>query len=161
MAELYRKGLSLSDIAGQTGVAKATVRDRLLALGIDLRPARPPPIAPSGGAGGKGNVRPCFGFCYFQGRVTPDPREYPTLLLIHALRADGANLNRIAGRLNAMNVPARAAAQWNRNSVVNVLGRFEDGRLVLRHGRIELAQPPVNDLPPVDRKIERISKGSR
>lgn len=136
--QLYQKGLSLREIAKQTGKAKSTVRDALLKAGIELRPKTAPPVHSSWRGSGRRGVRPYYGFCYFQGRVVPDPREYDNLVLIHRLWRSGANPNRIAATLNAKKVPARSAAAWNRNSVVLILKRFEQSIISIKGDHYEL-----------------------
>jgi len=135
---LYKKGLSLPDIAKQTGKAKSTVRAALLKAGIELRPKASLPVQATWREPGKRNIRPYYGFCYFQGRVVPDPREYENLLLIHRLWKQDTNPNRIAEILNAKKIPARSASLWNRNSVVLILERFEIGIISIKGDEYEL-----------------------
>ncbi len=136
--ELYRQGLSLTDIAKQTGKAKTSIRSHLLRAGIDLRSRVSVPVQTVIKEPGKRNIRPYFGFCYFQGKIVADPREYDHLLLINSLWKSGLNPNAIANRLNEKKIPARSATIWNRNSVVNILERFENGLIVSRGGQLEL-----------------------
>lgn len=137
-AALYQKGLSISDIAEQTGKPKSTIRDALLRAGITLRTAVSQPATQSWKGDGKGSQRPPYGFCYFQGEVVPDQREYKNLLLIHRLWTEGVNPNAIADRLTSLKVPARNAPEWNRNSVLNILKRFENKSIVITGDRYEL-----------------------
>jgi len=132
--ELYEKGLSLTDISRQTGKAKNTIRNALLRAGIELRPNISVPVAKALRESGKRNIRPYYGFCYFQGCITPDPREFENLVLIHRLWSSGTNPNRIADILNAKKIPARSASRWNRNSVVNIITRFENKQIILTKG---------------------------
>ncbi len=133
-AELYEKGLSLTDISRQTGKAKNTIREALLRCGIELRSNVSVPVAKALGESGKRNIRPYYGFCYFQGRITPDPREFENLTLIHRLWSSGTNPNRIADSLNEKKIPARSALKWNRNSVVNIITRFKNKQIDLTKG---------------------------
>lgn len=132
--ESYQKGLSLADISRQTGKAKNTIRAALLRSGIALRPNKPLPVSKAVREPGKRNIRPYYGFCYFQGAITPDPREFENLVLIHRLWQSGTNPNRIADTLNDKKIPARCAATWNRNSIVNIIARFEAKKVVLTKG---------------------------
>ncbi|MCM2280258.1 MAG: hypothetical protein NDI61_00270 [Bdellovibrionaceae bacterium] len=136
--ELYQKGLSLADISRQTGKAKNTIRGALLRSGIELRINRSLPVAKAVRHSVKTNIRPYYGFCYFQGQVVPDPREYENLLLIHRLWKSGTNPNRIADTLNAKRIPARSAPTWNRNSIVNIINRFEEKLIVIKGAKYEL-----------------------
>lgn len=128
------KGQSLTDISRQTGKAKDTVRNTLLKAGIELRPSTSLPTSKASRKFGKGKIRPYYGFCYFQGKIVPDPREFENLQLIHNLWLSGANPNRIAEILSAKKIPARSASKWNRNSVVNIITRFEKKQIILSKG---------------------------
>jgi hypothetical protein len=136
--ELYKKGLSLSEIAAQSGKAKNTIRSVLLQEGIELRPPSAIPVAQALREPGKRNIRPYYGFCYFQGQVVPDQREYDHLLKIYRLWKKGTNPNANACHLNAKKVPPRSASIWNRNSVVNILKRFQEGAISLKGATLEL-----------------------
>ena len=92
----------------------------------------------SWGETGKQRVRPYYGFCYFQGKIVPDPREYDNLLVIHRLWKSGMNPNRIADTLNEKKILGRNAPTWNRNSVVLVLKRFEQGIISIKGDQYEL-----------------------
>lgn len=137
-AELYRKGHSLSDISRLTGKAKSTIQANLIKAGVELRPNRSVPAIASWKNRGKNNVRPPYGFCYFQGKVIADPKEYENLLVIHQLWKDGVNPNAIADQLNAKKIKPRKAAAWNRNSIVNILHRFKSQNIVIQGGNYEL-----------------------
>lgn len=130
--ELYENGMSLRDIARVTGKAKNTVRDALQRTEVELRPKVTLSTVEAKGARHKSNVRPFYGFCYFQGSVVPDQREFENLILVHRLWKSGANPNRIAETLNSRKVPARSAKVWNRNTVVNIITRFENKTVVIK-----------------------------
>ena len=137
--ELYGKGLSLADISRNTGIAKNTIRAILLRAGIELRSNRSVPVSKALTDSGKRNIRPYYGFCYFQGAIAPDQREFENLALIHQLWSLGTNSNRIADVLNEKKIPARAASKWNRNSIVNIITRFENKQIILlKGGKYEL-----------------------
>ena len=132
--DLYENGLSLTDISRQTGKAKNTIRDSLLRNGTKMRTKVAVPVTYAVRSAGKGNIRPYYGFCYFQGKIVPDPREYENLALIHRLWSSETNPNCFADTLNAKKIPARSAAKWNRNSVVNIITRFETKQVTLTKG---------------------------
>jgi hypothetical protein len=138
ITHLYGQGLSISDISRQTGKAKTTVQGILTRAGIELRPNRSAPVTSTWRSLGKRNIRPPYGFCYFQGKVVPDQREYENLLLIHRLWKEGVNPNAIADRLNEKKVPPRSAATWSRNSVVNIIERFKSKTIVIKGDAYEL-----------------------
>jgi transposase-like protein len=66
-AQFYRQGLSLSDISKQTGKSKSVIQRSLLRAGIELRCNVAIPISKMKSEYGKINIRPPYGFCYFQG----------------------------------------------------------------------------------------------
>jgi hypothetical protein len=136
--EMNLQGRSLDDISKQTGKAKNTIRDYLKRYGVDLRPKLSEPIHKVWKKPGKRNIRPYYGFCYFQGSIVPDPREYENLLFIHSLWKQEQNPNAIAGRLNDRKIPARSAQCWNRNSIVLILDRFKNGVIKLEGTKFEL-----------------------
>ena len=138
IVRLYEKGLSLNEIAKLIAKPRSTVRSILVKAGIELRSSVPLPFKQAKRESGKGSIRPYYGFCYFQGQVVPDQREYNNLLLIHQLWLKGINPNAITDQLNAKKVPARSASAWNRNSVVKILKRFESGLISANGGQLEL-----------------------
>lgn len=138
IVRLYQKGLSIRDIRKQTGKAISTIRGILVRKGIELRPKISIPASSSWKSVGKRNIRPPYGFCYFQGQVVPDQHEYENLLLIHRLWQESVNPNAIADKLNAKKIRPRSAATWNRNSVVNILERFKSKTIVIKGETYEL-----------------------
>ena len=138
LAELYASGLSLNDIAKQTGKGRNTVRAALMKAGIAMRPRTSLPVHIAARKLGKQNIRPFFGFRYFQGEVVPDQQEYETLLLIHRLWKLGQNPNSIAESLNTKKVPARSAEKWSRNSIVLIINRFEERLITFKGAKYEL-----------------------
>lgn len=139
-ADLYAKGLSLSDISKQTGIAKTTVRSTLIRNGIKLRENLAAPISVSVQTTGKNNAQPYFGFCYFQGELVPHQQEYNTLKLIYNLWKLKSNPNSIANQLNEKKLPPRSALNWNRNSIINITTRFEKGIISNNHGQLKIAK---------------------
>ena len=137
-AELYRKGLSLKDISQQTGKSKSVIRENLARARIELRSNVAVPISKMKAEGGKTNIRPPYGFCYFQGQIVPDQNEYENLMLVYRMWKADTNPNRISDLLNEKKVAPRIAKFWNRNSIVNIITRFEQKQIVLKGGQLEL-----------------------
>ena len=137
-AQLYNKGLSLKDISQQTGKAKSVIRENLARAGIELRSNVAIPISKMKSEGGKTNIRPPYGFCYFQGQIVPDQNEYENLMLVYRMWKADTNPNRISDLLNEKKVAPRIAKFWNRNSIVNIITRFEQKQIVLKGGQLEL-----------------------
>jgi hypothetical protein len=55
------------------------------------------------------NIRSPYGFCYFQGQITPDQKEYGNLLLLYKLWKSNTNPNRILELLNEKKISPRIA----------------------------------------------------
>lgn len=137
-AELYKTGHSLRDISKITGRAKSVIQRSLASMEIELRPNVATPFFTRKKEAGKSNIRPPFGFCYFQGKVVPDQKEYENLMLLYQLWKSGTNPNRIADILTEKKIQPRIAKSWNRNSVINILNRFENKQITLKGGHLEL-----------------------
>lgn len=137
-AELYKNGYSLRDISKSTGRAKSVIQRSLVSMGIELRPNVSTPFFKQKKETGKSNTQPPYGFCYFQGKVVPDQKEYENLMLIYELWKLETNPNRIADTLTEKKIQPRLAKSWNRNSVINILNRFENKQIILKGGHLEL-----------------------
>lgn len=138
VAELYLKGNSLRDIAKQLFIPKTTVRDMLLHLHIPLRTIVQESYRASQCQIGKKNVKPPYGFAYFEGRVVKHPKEYPHLLQIISLWKKGQSLNSIATKLNELKVPSPLSKKWSWNSIDNIIRRIKNGHLVQNGDSYEL-----------------------
>ena len=80
-ADLYKKGMSLTDIAKQTGKAKSAVHANLVKAGIELRKFKNVAITAKKSQKAKTNIQPPYGFCYFRGQIVPDQKEYENLMM--------------------------------------------------------------------------------
>ncbi|HRO66013.1 MAG TPA: hypothetical protein PL182_00460, partial [Pseudobdellovibrionaceae bacterium] len=136
--ELYSKGYSLSEVSNLTGKARSTIQSILGKAGIALRPNRSVPGSLTWKNNGKNCVPPPYGFCYFQGKVVPDQKEYGNLLIIHRLWKERVNPNAIANQLNTKKIKPRKASAWNRNSVVKILRNFETKAILIKGDQYEL-----------------------
>lgn len=128
----------MADISKQTGKAKSVIRDNLVKAGVELREKVAVPISKMKAEKGKTSIRPPYGFCYFQGSIVPDPKEYENLMLIYRLWKLNTNPNRISDTLNEKKIRPRTAKLWNRNSIVNILTRFEQKQIAFKGGQLEL-----------------------
>ena len=137
LVKMYQSGMSLADLAKQTGIAQTTIRARLIKSGIEMRPKFSIPFEQARRKTGKRNILPYYGFCYFQGRVVPNPKEYDHLMKVYNLWKMRMNPNAIAKHLNSKKIPPRSATNWNRNSIVNIINRFEKRLIVFKNGQLE------------------------
>lgn len=132
-AVLYRKGWSLRDIAHELGCSKGKVRSDLKKAGVELRESVAQ-ATPDRQSGGKQHALPYYGFCYFEGRITPDTREFPVLKLIHRLWKEQKTIHQITQELNRSKTPSRKGKQWSWAAVQNIVKRFEQGTVTLHRG---------------------------
>jgi hypothetical protein len=87
---------------------------------------------------GKVQARPPFGFCFLDGEITKDTREYPVLTLIHSRWKSGQNANSITAFLNARGIRSRLGKEWSWRAVRNIVQRFEQNKIVINGGTYEL-----------------------
>lgn len=73
------------------------------------------------------SAKPPFGFCYFQGQVIKDPREYPTLQLIQSLWKQGTSISSIVRKLDEKGIRTRMKKPWSYNVIKSIIGRLADG----------------------------------
>jgi hypothetical protein len=129
VAPLYRQGLSITDIAEQTGLARTSIWNSLRAHKAELRPQDPVPYDRWRQGHGKMRARPPYGFSYFQGEIIKDPAEYPVLQLIESLRKQGLSISSIVRKLEAKGIKSRMKKPWSYNVVKATIGRLQDGSL--------------------------------
>jgi IS30 family transposase len=133
------QGLSLAEIATRTGIPKTTVRAELIRGEVAIRPKfSQAQIERWRRRTGKRHTKPPYGFCFLEGELTRHPTEYPVLMTIRERANFGACPNSIASYLNARKIPSSRNRTWSRNSVVQILKRFEDGQIVQNRGNYEL-----------------------
>jgi hypothetical protein len=121
--ELYEQGLSLRAIARRTGYSKTKVRSFLMKAGIairdfakshkrtDLRP----------GAMYSGAIP--YGYCYLEGKLVVDPREYQIVLEIYYKWQNGKSLRAIARDLNDRKVATRFGKSWKHEVIKKIIER--------------------------------------
>ena len=76
IADLYKKGNSFRDIEKLIGISKTKIRDVLIRLKVPIRPVHEESRRATQRLVGKKNVKPPYGFAYFEGRVVKHPKEY-------------------------------------------------------------------------------------
>lgn len=138
IADLYKKGNSFRDIEKLTGISKTKIRDVLIRLKVPIRPVHEESHRATQRLVGKKNVKPPYGFAYFEGRVVKHPKEYPTLLSIMNQWKLSQSLNSIATKLNGKRVPSPMGKTWSWNSIDNIIKRIKNGHLVQNGVQYEL-----------------------
>lgn len=118
-------------------MSKSGVRKALVKAGVDLHPFATK-LRAARKYRRKGNVRPIFGFCYFEGKVVPHPKEYPILIGIITRWREGGLINSIVKDLNRRKVKSPRNRIWGWNSVNSIIIKFEKGILVKVGGRYEI-----------------------
>lgn len=136
--QLYRKGLSLRDIESREGLCKTRIRSILIRSKVPLRPMREDVALASRGTRGKKNSKPPYGFCYFEGRITRHPKEYPVLMTIIRRWKSGQSANSIATWLNGKGIASPMNRSWSWNSITNIIQRIKNGSLIPKGDQYEL-----------------------
>lgn len=127
MAPLYRQGMSVTDIAAETGLSRGSIWDSLRGHKQALRPQVSVPFERWRQGRGKTGARPPFGYSFFQGEVIKDPVEYPTLQLIQNLWKQGVSISSIIRRLEAKGIKSRMKKPWSYNVIKSTIRRLQDG----------------------------------
>lgn len=133
-AEFYRNGRSLGDIARELGCSKSKVRNDLKKAGVQVRKSLSHPTHRRKTNSGKQKALPYYGFCYFEGKIVPDPREFPTLTLINRLLKEKKTTHQITLELNSRKIKSRMGREWSWAAVQNIIDRFKKKKVIL-HGR--------------------------
>ncbi len=132
--ENYKNGYSLKDISKVVGRSKNKIRRELIRNGIELRENIVQATNAKPLKRGKQGSRPYYGFCYFEGQITKDPREFPTLQLIHRRWSEHKSSHSIALELNRAKLYARNGRAWSRAVVRTIIIRFERKNILLHKG---------------------------
>ena len=130
----YARGSSLREIARDFGCSKNKIRKTLMKAGVELRENRAQATNRRGLTRGKQGARPYYGFCYFEGEIVKDPREFPTLQLIHRRWKSKKTIHQITLELNGSKLPSRSGKQWSWAAVQNLIARFETKKVILHTG---------------------------
>ena len=134
MVEKYENGCSLREIAKLFDCSKHKVRNELKKAQVQIRQSvtqetnmRPLKL-------GKQNALPYFGFCYFEGQIIKDPREFPVLSKMHLMWEQNSTIHQITQALNKNKIPSRHGKTWSWAAVRNIIERFNQKKLVLHKG---------------------------
>ncbi|HEY8270425.1 MAG TPA: recombinase family protein [Pseudobdellovibrionaceae bacterium] len=108
------------------------MRSSLVRAGITLREVRCQGTHCRKITSGKQSAKPYYGFCYFEGRIVKDPREFPTLAIIHQRWGRGLSAHSIMKELDQKKIRSREGKQWSWAAVNNILKRFETKKIILK-----------------------------
>ena len=73
----------------------------------------------------KNSAPPPYGFCYLEGRLQKDPREYPILQIIEKQRQIGRTPTEIARYLDGKGFKTRLGKAWTQAHVFNIVQRIK------------------------------------
>ncbi len=123
--EEYQKGLSLSQIATKYNRSKNFIRSCLMREGIKLRDKFAEAMALRRSRRGKQGARPYYGFCYMDAEIVKDPKEYPTLVLIHDFWKADMTIHQVVKELNSREILSRTGRKWSWAAVQIIINRFK------------------------------------
>lgn len=124
----------MRDIADLFGCSKGKIRNHLTKSGHEPRDFSAKAARNARLKRGKTNARPYFGFCYLEGEIVKDPREFPTLQLIHRYWRQGKSAHYIRIELDQAKSRSRLSKAWSWIAIQNILERFENKNIVLSKG---------------------------
>lgn len=134
IAEKYKNGCSLRDLAKLYGYSKSKIRTILKRQGLKPRIGNTQATHKRPLASGKQGALPYYGFCYFEGQIVKDPREFPILQIIHRQWSQGKSIHQINLELNRANVVSRKGKGWSWAAIQNIVVRFETKKVILSKG---------------------------
>ncbi|MBP9709264.1 MAG: hypothetical protein KBD78_16640 [Oligoflexales bacterium] len=138
IAEKYKSGCSLGQIAKLLGCSKCKVRSALRKAEVIIRPSVTQETNQRSLTSFKQNALPYYGFCYFEGLISKDPKEFPVLLKIHLMWSQGRNAHDVTKALNHAKILSRKGKSWSWAAVKNILNRFDDKKIILtKDGKYE------------------------
>ncbi len=124
MGPLYLKGLSITDIHKQTGIPRSSIHASLRVNRDVLRPPEKVPFERWRRGNPNPRRHPPYGFCWYNGKLVEDPREYPTVQLIHDLWKQGRTVGEIVRYLNEKGYRSRLGRDWGYGVVKGIKRRL-------------------------------------
>ncbi|QDK47380.1 hypothetical protein DOM22_05460 [Bdellovibrio sp. ZAP7] len=139
-APLYQKGLSITEIANETGLKRTAIWEALKSKRDELHPKAPIPYERWRKGHKRTGAKPPYGFCFLQGEVVHHPNEYPTLLLIHNLWTRGSDIMSILAALSVKRLKSRTGRDWSYGVIKAIIKRIDAGAIVLRSRKLVLSE---------------------
>ncbi len=132
--------MSITDIEQQTGLKRTSIWKALKAHDQSLPSKQTVPYARWRKGHKRTGARPPYGFCFLQGELVRDPKEYPTLLLIHNLWTRGSDIMSILSALSDRGLKSRTGKEWSYGVIKSIGQRIESGAIVLQSGKLMLSE---------------------
>lgn len=108
-----------------TGYPFTTIRDLLVKNGVPLRINKSVSSVGNLRRSFKNSAPPPYGYCYLEGALAKDPREYPILQTIDQLRLRGETPTAIAKYLNLQKIKTRKGHLWKQPTVFYIIQRLK------------------------------------
>lgn len=125
---LYEQGFSIPDIANQLGMSTSSTRSHLLKIGVTLRAKGSVSFTQGKGKSFKSSSPPPYGYCYLDGQLHKDPREYPILQIIEKQTQNGRTPSEIARFLNDKKFKTRHGKTWRQSHAFNIVQKIKTSK---------------------------------
>lgn len=123
-APLYLKGHSIKEISAMTGFPYTSIRDQLVKGGMTLRINKSVSSNEVLRQSFKNSAPPPFGYCYLDGALVKDPKEYPIFQIIEKQWRLGQSPSAIARLLNDRKLKTRKGNIWKQPTIFNIVQRL-------------------------------------
>lgn len=122
----YESGCNLKEIARLTGFARTSIRTALIQNGVELRDFdRSTLKVPTGKKHNETGGSP-YGYCYHEGKLVKDKREYRIVLGIYTLWKKGMSAKAIVEHLHIKKIFTRMNKKWTQEGIRRIIQRHEE-----------------------------------
>lgn len=123
---LYQQGYSIREISKITGRSFSTIQSQLKKDGVTLRINKAVKILHPLRQQFKSSSPPPYGYCYMNGRIEKDPREFQILTIIKEQWQLGNTPTQIAKYLCSRKLKTRKGVAWGQAHVFNIVQRLKE-----------------------------------